>query len=816
MHDYKLGLRMLVKYPGLTIAGGLALAIAIGVGASWYEISRDSLRPAIPLDEGHRIVEINMRNRLGEPSERRLLHEFTLWREHLKTIEDLAAYRTLASSATIDDRRIDLVRVAEITPSGFDVARVAPLLGRGLIAADETPGAPLVAVLGHELWQQSFDGRLDAIGRTLLVGRTPATVVGVMPEGFAFPVDHQLWIPLQVPSSGFAPLEGPPIELFGRLAPTATHARALAELTTFTAQAAAASPRTHTDFRPMILAYGSALPPDQSLLGLAASHLPVLFVLIVACANVGTLVYARTAMRESEIAMRFALGASRGRIVAQLFVEALVLASLAAVAGLAAAHSALRWGMTTYYNELFARDPGAGLPFWIEPGLTLSSVLYAAGLVVCGAAMLSVLPALKATSGRLESHMRHAGAGGSTLRFGRLWTAVMIGQVAVTVILLPMAMEGASEAFRDRVIRSRFPGNTYLTVRLELDESIGAARTDEDTAPEASRRRRLYEEFAQRVAAEPGVMAVGFADRLPGLGAAVPRAEVETSPGQAPRPIANLWTKKAGPGLFEAFERPILSGRDFNDGDRSGEARTVIVNEAFVRWFMDGSNPIGRRLRYVTADQGDPGPWLEIVGVIRDIGLTPTDRGEAAYAFLPFAVEALDPVSFGIRVDRDAAAVAPRVYSIAAALDPALRLTEVSSLDRATMQYDLPFMVISGAFIIVVALGTFLSAAGIFSLMSVSVARRTREIGLRTALGASAGRMLAGIFSRALVLVGSGIAIGGAVIVFAAWLSGARVGILARPLAITAILMLTVGLLACLEPARRALRIQPVEALKEM
>lgn len=247
-----------------------------------------------------------------------------------------------APSAKAADARPEPVTFAETTASAFRVARVAPLLGRPLIDADEQPGAPPVVVLGYTVWQRYFGGREDAIRRTVQLGRVATTVVGVMPERFAFPVNHKLWVLLQLRPSGYAPLEGAAVRIFGRLAPGATQDQAYAEVTVLTERTAKASPETHEHLRPRVLAYGGESPGDRGWLELSMKHLPILLVLIVACANVGTLVYARTATRDAEIATRYALGATRGRIITQLFIEALVLASVAAFVGLAVANRALK------------------------------------------------------------------------------------------------------------------------------------------------------------------------------------------------------------------------------------------------------------------------------------------------------------------------------------------------------------------------------------------------------------------------------------------------------------------------------------------
>jgi predicted permease len=806
--DLKLGLRMLLKYKGLSLAGGLALAIAIGLGAAWYDFLSDQHHPRLPFSDGDRLVEIDMRNAATSQGEFRVLHDFVNWRRDVPSMQEFGASRTLERNLILGDARPEQVAVAEITASAFRITRVPPLLGRTLLDADEQPGAPPVVVLGYSVWQRRFGGRADAVGQTVQLGRAKPTVVGVMPEGFAFPRNHKLWVPLQLRPWGYAPLEGVAVQVFGRLAPEAAVEHAQREIAALTARAAAASPQTHEHLRPRVLPFGKDGFDGGSWIDFISTHLPILLVLVVACANVGTLVYARTAAREAEIAVRHALGASRGRIAGQLFAEALVLAVTASIAGLAAADSGWRW--------VFAYAGGHDeLPFWIQPGLKFTTVLYAAVLAVIAAAILGILPALKATGSRIEPQLKNLGAGGSTLRFGKVWTTAMIAQVAVTVVCIPLAYKGAQETVRDRVIRERFPAEQYLAVTLQLDRESGPGDDDKASAvAHAERLDRLYRELERRVGQEPGVVAIAFGDRLPGMSPSVRSAEVETPAGVPPIRVRNIWTASVGPGYFDAFEKPIVSGRGLNDGDRTARPQRVLVNESFARRLLKGGNPVGRRVRYGTADSLMKESWLEIVGVVRDMGMTPTNNGEAPYVFTAASPGTASPLVMGVRTTGDPAALVPRVRAIAAGLDAGLRPDTARPLEDVVWAEDAPMLAIAGGAVAVVALGLFLSAAGIFSLMSVSVARRTREIGLRAALGATQVRLLGGIFSRAMVLVGSGVAAGN-IALLALTLVGINVLNGGVALLGTSAVVLIVGLLACVEPARRALRIQPTDALKE-
>ena len=804
MQDYKLGFRMLVKYPGLTLAGGLALAIAIGLGAGWYDVMSDVLHPRMPFAGGDRFVEIQTRNAATSRREYRVLHDLAAWRRDARSLEELGAYRTVERNLVGGDLQSGPVAVAEITASAFRLVAVPPLQGRTLLEADERPGAPPVVVIGYDMWRQRFGGRPDAIGQTTQLGNTAMTVVGIMPEGFAFPVNHRMWIPLRLRAEGYAPLEGTHVSVFGRLAPGATFAQANAEVKALTERTAAASPETHQHLRPVVMAYAAEY--DQDWINLSLTHLPILLVLIVACTTVGTLVYARTATRDAEIASRYALGASRRRIIGQLFIEALVLSSVAAVVGLGITNWVLKWGFNVYLAGDY--EP----PFWMDPGLKLRTVLYAAVLTTAGAAILGILPALKATGSHVQVQLRNLGAGGSTLQFGWVWTAAMVLQITVTVLCIPVAMEIAEETVRDRGIRSQFPGEQYLAARVAMDREPTAGPESDDAASRG-RLEQTYRELERRVAQEPAVMAVMFANRMPGMSPFVRNAEIETTAGAPPRFVANMWTSSVGPGYFEAFDNEIVAGRSFHDGDRAESATTALVNEAFARRLR--ANPIGRRVRFPTEDPSKPGPWLEIVGIVQNEGMTPTDLGEAPYVYRAVSAATVSPMVIGVRTKGDAASFAPRLRAVAAGVDLALRIDEMRTLDDFALREETPNLIFTSGGAAVVALGLLLSAAGIFSLMSVTVARRTREIGLRSALGASPQRLIAAVFKRALVLIGSSIAIANFIIILIAlWSDELTVRNIAGALVIASAVMLMVGMLACVAPARRALRIQPADALR--
>jgi putative ABC transport system permease protein len=792
--DYKLALRMLIKYPGLTIAGGLALAVAIGIGAGWYDITDKLMAPVIPLPEGHRIVTIETQNTLTNAPEPRIVRDFLEWRRELRTIDDLGAYRENTRNLIIGSAAPELIHIAELTAAAFRTARVPPLLGRGLLDSDDMPGAPGVIILGYGLWQRSFGGRRDVIGSTVQVGNTSATVIGVMPDGFGYPINHKAWTSLSLGTS-YEALEGGAIGVVGRLAPGVTQDQANAELRVLAERTAAAVPATHAHLRPRVMRLGEDSERPGGIAQFALQNMPVLLVLLIACTSVGTLIYARTATREGEIAVRSALGASRARIVGQLFVEALVLASAAAALGLVAADRATVWALGNFDE----------VPFWITPGLELTTIVYASVLAVICAAMLSLMPALKATRA-VQSHLPNRGAAGATLRFGRVWTGAMIAQVALTAMGIPVAMESATEAMRNLNIRAAFPSRDYLAARIEMGQAHTLA------------------ELERRIAEDPGVLAVTFADHAPGSGLRSRSGEVESS-GAGAAYKGRFGMSAVEPGFFEVFDRPILSGRTFNGGDRSPSARTVIVNETFARAFARDSgsgSPIGARLRYSAAagqdDASAANTWFEIVGVVRDFGLDPDDLGrEPAVVFHAAAADTMSSLVMSVRVRGNPATLAGRLPAIAATVDAGLLVRDAQPLSEWIRQRDTHLIMAAGIWAVVTAIVLFLSALGIFSLMSVSVSRRTREIGVRAALGAGPRHLLAGILSRAMALMGSGLATGGVVLL---WIVAVvrpveEISLYAGFLGVTSLVMLAACLLACVSPAMRALRINPTDALRE-
>jgi putative ABC transport system permease protein len=823
--DARLGGRMLVKHPGLTLVASLGLAVAIAIAAI-VDASVGAAYAPLPIPGGDRIVALEVWDAELNNQEGQLLHDYGVWRQELRTIEALGLHRTTMRNLVVPGGSSEPVFLAEMTATGFGIVGVPPLLGRPLLEADEIEGAPAVVVLGHDLWQSRFGGDPGVVGREVRVGNATHTVVGVMPERFGFPLNHLLWVPFGLDPAAYAPREGPTVHAFGRLAPGVPIGAAQAELTAIGNRLAADFPDTHRHLRPRVIQYGPHLMADFSGWEIPMMRAIITLLLVLIAVNVSVLVYARTATRAGEIAVRSALGASRRRIVTQFLVEGLALAGISALAGLAAAHFVLR-RLETWIDAALA--PMGGLPFWLDFHLSARAFLFAVVLAVLAAAIVGVLPALRATGSRLQPALRTLG-GATGMRLGRTWSLLIVAQVAFTVAILPAATHWSVLFARFGLRSPGFPVEEYLTTELVLDrEAAGGAAGETAADREAGYAARLTE-LSQRLESEAEVLGVTFALSIPTdermVGFAVEGAPMPGASGSIP--AHRVKYNRVDRAFFETFELPVISGRDFEPGDRNPAAATVVVNRAFVRDVLGGEDPLGRRIRFVEGyrsggirrvpDGLELDREYEVVGVVPD--LPPREMNDpddpVARVYRLLAPEDAYPLNLTIRTRGSPTAFAPRLRELVAAVDPDLQPRVLQPLEAVLRRSQAGFRL--GALGLGLLTGSvlLLSAAGIYAMMSFTVTRRRREIGIRSALGARPRRLVAGIFSRAALQLGAGAGAGLLAAVALNLLSGGELmggGEWTAIIAVVAIVV-TVGLLAAAGPARRALRIEPLEALK--
>ena len=777
----------------------------------------------LPLDEGDRIVALENWNVEVNNEERRSLHDYHSWRAEMSTMEEVGAFRTITRNLIIPGGTVEPVRLAEMTASGFRIARVAPLLGRPLLDDDERPGAPPVLVIGHDIWQSRFGADASVIGRVVRLGNTPVTIVGVMPEGFLFPVNHDYWTPLRTDVSGIKRGEGPAIFVFGRLARGATMEQAHSELMAIGQRAAAAFPDTHAKLRPAAMRY--ALPildiQDVTLSQVAVMQSIVSVALIVVAANLAVLLFARTANRRSELALRTALGASRSRIVGQLFVEALVLAACGAGAGLLLA----KFGLAQVH--LLMQLEVGRLPFWIDDGLPPLAVAYVVGLAALAALIAGVLPALSATGGGTQHTLRQLG-GSTGAGLGKTWTVLVVGQVAIAVAFLPLVLGMAYRELRGSATAPVFEVERFLVAGLTMDpEPPPGVDVLDFRRGLASRFQRVETEFVDRLEAEPWVADITIAARPAGLEARL-AVEVEGLSVKDPS-AAEVGLNDVDADFLEMFGARVLAGRTFTPSDRrqrrgndpivSDVPRPVVVNQSFVSRVLGGDDALGRRVRLAAVGVPPrPSSWYEIVGIVSDLhanNLEPERVPPVLYRMLDSGVAAGNNVFMRLSAGTPSSHES-RLREIAATIDPTLRVNAYP-MERPYRQATVAMRLVGAAIVLVTLSVLLLAAAGVYALMSFTVSQRRKEIAIRAALGADPGLILRGIFGRSAAQLVLGILLGGVtaalIDLFAEGDMWTRHGAWLLP-AISLLVMGT-GLLASMGPARRALRMHPTEALRE-
>lgn len=809
--DVKLGMRMLLKQPALTGVAVFALAIGIPVGLAPAHLI-DALESPFPVPDGERIRAVRLWSTAESHVEPTTWFEFAVWRAALTTFEELGAVRTASFNIDVDGALGEPVAGAQVTASTFDVLALVPVLGRTLHAEDEVIGAPDVVVLGYDVWRARLGGDPAVVGRTIRIGGVPHTVVGVMPRGFRFPVAHQLWVPLRERAVS-APEDGLPLTVLGRLRRGVSTQVAQRQVEAVGARMENSFPSVYEHLHPEVvqaayLMFNVTGGTVRSLPEFRLAQGLTFLLLLVACTNVGLLMYARMAERSEEIALRTALGASRGRITGQIITECLVVAVLAAGAGLL---------LIDVLPRVLPARVMRLVPWWVDFGVTPRTVAWALSLAAVSAVAAGVVPALRLTSRSVQRAIQRARAHRSGVRFGGTTTALVVADVAIAIAVVGSAM-ALSDYLRDAWNGQKesvgFAADRYLAARLRLPwQGMVERSSASDRISFAARLGDVQRRLVERLAAEPGVTGVAVATVLPRMQHPTHTfALVDEPAGERGHRVK---VARVDAGFFAAFDKPILAGRGFDAND-ARDGSTVLVNTAFVSEVLNGRNPIGRRIRSVQRNGEELGHWLEIVGVVGPLGMDIMATDERAGVYHPLAPGESQPY-LAIRVNGDPATFAPRLRAIASEVDASAVITDLLPLDEV-FEGDWYFMgaIVLGGVLLVGILVT-LAASAIYAMVSFSVARRTREIGIRVALGADRGSLVRTVTRRTAFQLGLGLVCGAPLAIFLFTQMSAGNQRVADLLVLVpgTLAVLTIGALACAAPTLRALRISPTEALRE-
>jgi putative ABC transport system permease protein len=801
LQDLKFGLRMLRKNPGFTAVAVVTLALGIGANTAIFSIVDAVLLHHAPYLNPTQLVDIGARNPQGE-QDAVSVGDFTDWEEQTRAFQGLAAYRPWAFHTLTGAGAPDEVWASPVSAALFHLLGVNAALGRTFVSNESQS-----VILSYQYWRGHFSSNPGIIGTTLVLDGKPYTVIGIAPADFEFPAPNaQMWTPLTFRADERNDHQDHSLHAIARLKAGFTQKQAQAEMDTVSRRLATEYPKTNAGWSASVESFKGQETGGVLRAAVLALLGAVAFVLMIVCANVASMLLARGAARQGEMAIRAVMGAGRSRLIRQLLVESLVLAGLASVAGVVVASSGLRMivGLVPKYSLIETQGVhriAINLPVL---GFTVAISLLA-GVVV------GLLPALRVSSLNLNESLKERGrASGTSGRRSGLQRVLVVSEVALALVLLVGAGLMIQSFERLATAPTGFNPDHVLTVRVPL------AKYKYSEGPQSV---AFYRAVLERIAAVPGVKSVAMANNLPFTGyhtsGILPLPE--NSP-KGPGSTINLALRSVSPGYFQAMETPLKAGRDFTLADSESNARCVrIINEAMARWYWPGENAVGKQL-YGACPKDAP---ALIVGVVADSKQNSVDSQVEPELYEPYAQHpsfASFLVTFVIRTASNPIDLAATVRNAVWEIDHDQPVIQIRTMENVIVESIWRQHFCASVLGVFAAIALVLSAVGIFGVLSYSVSQRTHEIGIRTALGGTRRDILRLVLGEGLLLTLIGVGAGiGAALGLTHLLAGLLYDVRPRdPLTfLTLSLLLTgVAFLASYIPARRATRIDPMVALR--
>ena len=796
--DLRYGARMLLKKPGFTLVAIATLSLGIGANTAIFSVINGVLLSGLPYPQPEQLAMVWLDNRRqGIPDDITSYPNFVDWRDRNKTFQGMAGM-TSSNLHLTGVGEPEEIRAATVSINFFQVVGVGPALGRGFTAEEERPGSDRVVILSNALWQRRFGGDPGILNKTISLSGISNTVLGIMPPGFQFPENTDMWRPM-APTDGMRSARFSFfLPVIGRLKPGVTRAQAQADLDVIANQ-------IEQQF-PDMAGYGvNVVPVLEQTVGAIRRTLMILFlavilVLLIACANVANLLLARAAGRRREVALRAALGAGRWRIVRQLLTENMLLAALGGALGVLLAW----WGLRLLVDLSPANIPRLenirldGRVLWFTLGLSLLT-----GLI------FGLAPALQTTQLKLSETLNEGGRSGAGGRSARLIRGgLVVVEVALTLVLLVGAGLLIRSFWRLQQVDPGFKTDHVLTLRLSLPRS---------RYTEGAQAVSFFERLQERLGALPGVVAVSATtDIMLQRLATSSSFTIENRPRDPSELSLELPFDRVLPNYFQTMGIQLLLGRAFTAQDGRDSPRVAIVNETFVKRYFPNADPIGKRFTF-----GDAGPdtqWIAIVGVVRDSKRQGVDQPIRIESFMPLAQMPARSMEVVLRTTGDPLALGNAARGAVWSLDRDLPIPRMQTLEQnlstRVAQRRLN-MLLLGLF---ASVALVLSAVGIYGVMNYAVTQRTSEIGIRVALGAQTRDVLRLVVGEGMILALAGVVFG-LVMTFALTrlMASLLFGVSATdPLTFAAIaaLLFGVALLACWIPARRATEVDPMVALR--
>jgi predicted permease len=812
--DVRFAVRLLLKDKWFTLVAAVALALGIGVNATVFTFVNAVLIRGIPMPESDRVMAVGGFDRVRNRNMGVSYPDFRDFRDSSRTFEMLAFYNGTIGNLSDEGQPPERYNASHVSAITFQITGQQPVMGRGFTPKDDRAGAPAVALIGHSIWVNRYGSNPSAVGRSVRINDIPTTIIGVMPEGYRFPFNTDLWLPMgMVQGLDDQRRNARNWQVFGRLAPGVTREQAQSELINISRKLEADHPDTNKDIQARVLTFneqqngGPIRTVFLSLMGAVA------FVLLIACANVANLLLSRSTNRAREISVRVALGASRWRIVRQLLMESVILAVVSGLAGLGVAAIGIR---------LFDRATAdVGRPYWIQFTMDGNVIAFFALVCLGTGIIFGLAPALHVSKTDVNDVLKEGGRTGSAGVRARRWTgALMVAELTLTVVLLA----GAGFMIRNFMTMYRLDlgidTSKLLTMNLALPER---------KYPAVEQRLAFYEQLQQRLRANPRIEAVTITSNNPMQGGFLRNLNIEGKPldqGQQPPRVTML---TIDPRYFKTIALPLQRGRDLTDEDGMTGREAAVINQRFAALHFPNEDPIGRRITLSIDLQGGPPPaggipmslTATIVGIVpnvrqRDFQLPDPDP----IAYLPFRTDPRGFMTLLVRSQGDPTAMTPILREEVRAIDADLPLFAIRTLDENLAQARWPFRIFGTMFAIFALIALTLSAVGLYAVTAYAVSQRTQEIGIRMALGAQDNQVSWLFLRRSFVQLAIGLTLGiagafGVGQLFAS--TQLLVQNTARdPITIggIALLLATVAVAASVLPAKRATRLDPLIALR--
>ncbi|HEY9011744.1 MAG TPA: ABC transporter permease [Devosia sp.] len=823
LQDIRIGLRVLIKERSFCFLAALVLAFGICGVITMFSVIDGVLLRGMPFPQPAQLVDVQWRDPKQPPevTTNLLPADYLELRTTQHSFSDLAAYLNLSTVNITIKAMPQRLQGAYVTENFFSVLGVKPAMGRDFTAADNVPEAPRVALISHLTWQHEFNGDPAVVGQGVRINGRAATIVGVMPPGFAFPQQEQIWLPLfntfapparnfQV-ASGLGVAAAPNVGILARLKPGVRLNQARQEWNALAARFAAMYPDTNKLFteaavRPLIHNFVGRNQRMMLYIMLGA----VVGVLLIACVNVMNMQFARATLRQKELAVRHALGATRARLVRQMLTENVLLAAIGGGGGILLSLYAL----DLFRDALAVQQPPP--PFWIRFSIDPRALAVTVGVAMLSAIVSGLLPAFFASRANATDALKEAGRGNTSGATSAMTRLLVMSQIGLTCALLVLSTLVIRSVVNQQRIDYGYDTAALLSARVGLFSS--------DDYPAAADRQKFYDRVLRQLRATPGIAAASVTSRfrmiLGGNGA----YEIDgiSYASERDRPQGSF--ENVSDGYFATLGLKIIEGRDFTAEDNDARQPVAIVSASFARRHFGGESALGRQVRPFIP--GSPGPWRTIVGVVPDTVMQApplSPQMNTVGMYIPLNV--LTPQFASILVRPQGGpprAIDDLLRKTVASVDPNLPLYFVETPEHSHAEFLAQNRILATMFSLFGGVATVLAAVGLYGVMAFAVSQRTQEFGVRMALGADRRQIVAMVLGQGgrQLVIGLGLGLLAAVLLVL-WFTSAYAGLFfgvnrfdPTIYGFVALLLTAVAALACFVPALRATRVDPMVALR--